>query len=133
MFRSLRFRMAVSHGLVLAVILVVLGGIGQALLARSLDHNVTTSLRDAAAEEADHIRETGSLQAPADSDVPERRHAVGLQVEAVAGAQGAHVGFLHEVFGAGGVARQAPGDAVEQVELLQRQVVELVRCRFHGR
>ena len=72
MFRSLRFRMAVSHGLVLAVILVVLGGIGQALLARSLDHNVTTSLRDAAAEEADHIRETGSLQAPADSDVPSR-------------------------------------------------------------
>ena len=70
MFRSLRFRMAVSHGLVLAVILVVLGGIGQALLVRSLDHHVTNSLRDSATEEVDRIRETGRLKEPADSDVP---------------------------------------------------------------
>jgi signal transduction histidine kinase len=72
MFRSLRFRMALSHGAVLAVILIVLGGIGQALLARSLDHNVTSSLRDAAVAEADHLHETGSLQQPPDSDVPSR-------------------------------------------------------------
>jgi signal transduction histidine kinase len=72
MFRSLRFRMALSHGAVLAVILIVLGGIGQALLARSLDHNVTTSLRDAAATEADRLRESGSLREPPDSDVPSR-------------------------------------------------------------
>ena len=72
MFRSLRFRMAVSHGLVLAVILIVLGGIGQALLARSLDNNATTSLRDAAEQVVDRLRETGSLQEPPDSDVPSR-------------------------------------------------------------
>lgn len=72
MFRSLRFRMALSHGAVLAVILIVLGGIGQAILSRSVDHNVTSSLRDAAATEADHLRESGSLQEPPDSDVPSR-------------------------------------------------------------
>jgi signal transduction histidine kinase len=72
MFRSLRFRMALSHGAVLAVILIVLGGIGQALLSRSLDHNVTTSLRDAASTEVDRLRESGSLQEPPDSDVPSR-------------------------------------------------------------
>jgi signal transduction histidine kinase len=72
MFRSLRFRMAASHALVLAVILVVLGGIGQALLARSLDHGVTSSLRDAAAQEVDHLRETGTPQQPQDSEIPSR-------------------------------------------------------------
>ncbi len=66
MFRSLRFRMASSHALVLAVILVVLGGVVQFLLARSLIH------------------EAGRLLPPTDSDVPS---AAAVQI-AVYGAPG---------------------------------------------
>src|SRR5204862_7988204 len=58
--------------------LLVLGGIGQALLARSLDHGVTSSLRDVASEEIDHLRETGDITRPLDSDVPSRS---AMQVE----------------------------------------------------
>src|SRR5438128_7010550 len=72
MFRSLRFRMAASHAGVLAVILIVLGGIGQALLVRSLDHGATSALSDAAVQQVDRIAEAGRPQRPPDSDVPSR-------------------------------------------------------------
>jgi two-component system sensor histidine kinase CiaH len=71
-FRSLRVRMAVSHAAVIAVILLVLGGIGQALLARSLDRSATASVLGAAQEEVARVVEAGSPRNPPDSDVPSR-------------------------------------------------------------
>ncbi|MDP9341975.1 MAG: HAMP domain-containing histidine kinase [Actinomycetota bacterium] len=71
-FRSLRVRMAVSHAAVIAVILLVLGGIGQALLARSLDRSATASVLAAAREEVARVVESGSPKNPPDSDVPSR-------------------------------------------------------------
>jgi hypothetical protein len=47
-------------------------------------------------------------------------NAVGLEVERIPGAQRAEIRLLHEILRSSGLARQAPGDAVEQVELLQR-------------
>src|SRR6266571_1168372 len=70
MFRSLRVRMALSHGAVMAVILLVLGGIGQALLSRNLDHSATDQVVNAARSEVDRLVESGSAQNPPDSDVP---------------------------------------------------------------
>ena len=51
---------------------------------------------------------------------------MGLEVEALVGTQGADAGFLDQVLGAAGVAGEAAGDAVERVELLQRQLLKLV-------
>src|SRR5439155_11359004 len=48
MFRSLRLRMALSHGAVLAAIVVALGTAGYALLSRSLDRQATATLTQAA-------------------------------------------------------------------------------------
>ena len=59
MFRSLRVRMALSHGAVMAVILLVLGGIGQALLSRNLDHSATDQVVNAARSEVDRLVESG--------------------------------------------------------------------------
>ena len=70
MFRSLRLRMAVSHALVLAVILIVLGGVLQFLLARSLDRGVTDGLFTSASGQVSRIREAGKPVPPADSDIP---------------------------------------------------------------
>lgn len=70
MFRSLRVRIALSHALVLMVILVVLGVTLQYLLARTLDRSITTQLRASAAGVAEHITEVGHLVSPPDSDVP---------------------------------------------------------------
>jgi len=64
--------MAASHAAVIAVILLVLGGIGQALLARSLDRSATSSVLAAAREEVARIVEAGSPKNPPDSDVPSR-------------------------------------------------------------
>jgi signal transduction histidine kinase len=72
MFRSLRFRMAVSHAAVLAVILVALGGTGLPLLSRSLDRSATSDLLAAARQEANRIREEGRASPPQDSDVPSK-------------------------------------------------------------
>lgn len=71
-FRSLRFRMAVSHAFVLAVIVGTLGGAGYLLLARSLDRGVTRELATAAREQAERISEHGVLLPPPDSDIPSR-------------------------------------------------------------
>jgi len=62
--------MALSHGGVLLLILVLLGGVGYLLLARSLDRNATAVARAAVAEEADRVAEAGRLVQPPDSDVP---------------------------------------------------------------
>jgi signal transduction histidine kinase len=69
-FRSLRLRMAVSHALVLAVILLVLGAVGYLILARSLDRTATAAVTAAAAQQADLVRESDTLAAPPDNDVP---------------------------------------------------------------
>jgi len=62
--------MAVSHGLVLAMIVVILGGAAYVLLARTLDHAATADVLAAARAEADRIAETNRLTPPSDSDTP---------------------------------------------------------------
>ncbi|MDP9295628.1 MAG: HAMP domain-containing histidine kinase [Actinomycetota bacterium] len=70
MFGSLRLRVALSHAAVLISILVLLGGGGQLLLARSLDHSVTGDLMSAAITQANRITEAGRPEPPPDSDLP---------------------------------------------------------------
>ncbi len=70
MFRSLRVRIALSHALVMIVILVVLGLIVQFVLARTLDASITRQLRASADGVATHIVELGHPTPPPDSDVP---------------------------------------------------------------
>ena len=53
-----------------------------------------------------------------------------LQVEGLAGADGAEIGFLYQIFRALGVARESAGDAVQRVELVQRERLELFTRRF---
>jgi signal transduction histidine kinase len=62
--------MAASHALVLAVILVVLGGGLQLLLARNLDLSATNDLLSQARSQAILIQESGEVRPPVDSDVP---------------------------------------------------------------
>ncbi len=69
-FRSLRLRMALSHGVVLAAIVVILGGLGYFLLARNLDRQVTADLVQAASEQADRVQELGRAIPAPDSDAP---------------------------------------------------------------
>jgi signal transduction histidine kinase len=88
MFRSLRFRLALSHALVLAVILVLLGLTVQFLLARSLDRRATSELLAAAQGQVQRIEEIGRPTPPPDSDVPS---AAGTQI-AVFDAAGSFVG-----------------------------------------
>ena len=59
LFSGLRMRMAMSHGAVLAFILLVLGGAGQALLARSVDRSATHEVLTAAQQAADVVSESG--------------------------------------------------------------------------
>lgn len=70
MFRSLRSRLAVSHALVLAVILLALGFALQLVLARSLDRSATDDLRAVARAQAVRIEESAEIVPPLDSDVP---------------------------------------------------------------
>jgi signal transduction histidine kinase len=86
MFRSLRFRLAISHALVLAVILVLLGVVVQFLLARSVNESATAELLAAAHAQVLRIQE-GGLHPPPDSDVPS---AAGIQI-AVFDAEGSPI------------------------------------------
>jgi len=86
MFRSLRWRMAASHALVLLVILLVLGGGVLLLLSRSLYRSATNDLRSAAQSQAEAIRESGEVGPPADSDVPSAA-SVQVAVYQMPGAQ----------------------------------------------
>ena len=70
MFRSLRVRIALSHALVLLVILVALGVTLQYVLARTLDASVTSQLRASAEGVAARIDEAEKPVPPPDSDVP---------------------------------------------------------------
>lgn len=70
MFRSLRWRMAVSHAAVLMVILIALGSLVQLLLARSLDRSATNDLLALASGQAEKIEETGQADTPFDPDSP---------------------------------------------------------------
>lgn len=70
MFRSFRLRMAVSFAGVIAAIVLALGGTGYVLLARALDHDATTQVRNAAQGQVNHILEHGAVVAAPDSDVP---------------------------------------------------------------
>jgi signal transduction histidine kinase len=70
MFRSLRVRIALSHALVLLVILVALGFTLQYVLARTLDASVTSQLRASAQGVATRIDEAEKPVPPPDSDVP---------------------------------------------------------------
>ena len=88
MFRSLRFRLALSHALVLAVILVLLAVVVQFLLARSLNGSTTTQLLASARGQVERINESGHLAPPPDSDVPS---AAGTQI-AVFDASGTFIG-----------------------------------------
>jgi signal transduction histidine kinase len=70
MFRSLRLRIALSHALVLLVILLALGVTLQYVLSRTLDASVTRQLQTSAAGVAENIGEAGKPVPPPDSDVP---------------------------------------------------------------
>ena len=70
MFRSLRSRLALSHALVLTVILVALGFWLQLLLAGTLDRSATDDLLAQAIGQAESIRESGELRPAVDSDTP---------------------------------------------------------------
>jgi len=70
MFRSLRVRIALSHALVLLVILVALGVTLQYVLARTLDASVTSQLRASAQGVSARIDEAEKPVPPPDSDVP---------------------------------------------------------------
>lgn len=77
MFRSLRLRIALSHALVLIVILLVLGVSLQYVLARSLDNAATAELVAVAQGQVERIEEAGAPVPPADADIPS---AAGVQV-----------------------------------------------------
>ena len=71
LFRSLRLRMGVSHGLVLALILVLMGGTGYLLLARSLNRGATASVVEAAKEATERVSSSRSpVNIRPDDDVP---------------------------------------------------------------
>ena len=71
LFRSLRLRMGVSHGLVLALILVLMGGTGYLLLARSLNRSATASVVEAAREATERVSSSRSpVNIRPDDDVP---------------------------------------------------------------
>jgi signal transduction histidine kinase len=93
MFRSLRFRLALSHALVLAVILMLLGLTVQFLLARSLDRRATSELMAAAQGQVQRIEEAGRPTPPPDSDVPS---AAGTQI-AIFDAAGSFIGEPSEL------------------------------------
>ena len=69
MFRALRLKLAASHAAVLIVILVVLGVVGQFLIAHRLDVGATRELSDAAHAEAEQFAESSAAQPP-DPDIP---------------------------------------------------------------
>jgi signal transduction histidine kinase len=62
--------MALSHALVMTVILVVLGFAVQLLLARSFDRGATNDLVADASGQVERIEEAGTPRPPIDSDVP---------------------------------------------------------------
>jgi signal transduction histidine kinase len=68
-FRSIRLRMALSHGAVLASIVIVLGAVGYFLLATSEARRATEQITAAAQEQVDAVRDGAAAGVP-DIDVP---------------------------------------------------------------
>jgi len=93
MFRSLRLRIALSHALVMIVILLALGFVVQFLLARSLNASVTDELTASASGVVEHIEEEGRPVAPPDSDIPSQ---AGVQLAVYATPGDILVGELRE-------------------------------------
>lgn len=89
MFRSLRSRLALSHALVLTVILVGLAFWLQLLLAGTLDRSATDDLLAQANGQVDHIEESGEVQPPVDSDTPSE---ASVRLAIYAGSDGRLVG-----------------------------------------
>jgi two-component system, OmpR family, sensor histidine kinase CiaH len=94
MFRSLRVRLALSNALVLAVILVALGGLFWFGLERSLDRAATNELATAAAGQVTRIGEAGEPVRPADSDLPS---SAAIQVGVFVAPDGEPLGEPEEV------------------------------------
>ncbi len=69
-FGSFRRRMAISHGVVLAAIVLILGGLGYILLSHYLSAQATSDVRVAALEQVDRIQESGHAVAAPDEDLP---------------------------------------------------------------
>ena len=55
---------------------------------------------------------------------------MGLKVERLAGADRAEISFLDKILRPLRVAREPAGDAVQRVELFQREALELFTRRF---
>jgi signal transduction histidine kinase len=70
MFRSLRFRLAVSYAIASLVILAIFAALVYVLLSRSLDHDATDQLRSEAGAQVERIEEGGPLEPTGDIDVP---------------------------------------------------------------
>lgn len=70
------------------------------------------------------------VQIVQDADQP-RTNPKRLQVEFRRRPKGAEVGLLHQIFGVVGIARHPPGDAIEQVQMLQGQGLKLFALEFH--
>jgi len=94
MFRSLRVRLGLSHALVFVVLMVVLGGVVQFLLARSLDRGVTMQLLEQASAQANRIVESGTVQPPVDTDVPS---AAAVQIAVYRAPSGSPIGEPREI------------------------------------
>lgn len=93
MFRSLRWRVALSHAAVLLVILLALGGLGQFLLARRLDAGVTSELTTAASGTVERIQEAGAPVPPPDADIPSQ---AGVQLAVFTAPNGTLLGEPQE-------------------------------------
>lgn len=86
--------MAFAQAVVLALILVLLGGVGQYVLARSLDRSATNDLRSLAQGQANRIEEAGRRMPPIDSDIPS---AASVKLAVYSAPDGAPVGEPSEI------------------------------------
>ena len=94
MFRSLRVRLAISHALVMLVILSIFAGLVSVLLARILDRSATDQLAAEAGAQVERIQEGGGLAPTTDVDVPS---ASAVQDRRVSCRRGAPVGEPKEI------------------------------------
>jgi signal transduction histidine kinase len=86
--------MAVSHALVLTIVVVLLGGTLEFLLSRGLDRSATDGLEAAAQGQVERILEAGYALPPADADKPS---GASIQLAVFAAPSGATVGEGVEV------------------------------------
>lgn len=86
--------MAASHALVLAIVVLLLGGTLQFLLGRGLDRSATEGLEAAAQGQAERIEEAGRALPPADADTPS---AASIQLAVFVAPSGVIVGERVEV------------------------------------